>query len=302
MKVAVSGMTGFVGIAVTGALLKAGHEPIPLVRAGGAPGRGIRWDPDAGTVDAEAFSSVDAVLHLAGENIAAGRWTAARKESIRDSRVRGTALLADAVARCSRPPRLFACASAVGIYGDRGDESLSEESPPGSGFLAETCLAWEAAARRAGSKRTRVVTMRTGMVLHPSGGALAAMLPLFRLGLGGPSGSGLQYVSWIARDDLAEAYRFVLETEGITGPVNATAPGAVTNGDFARALGKALRRPAFVPAPAFALRLLLGEMARELLLSGARVVPGKLLSGRFPFRFPDLEGALGEMFGRTPAG
>jgi uncharacterized protein (TIGR01777 family) len=302
MRVAVSGATGFVGMAVTAALLEGGHEVVPLVRAGGAPGKGIPWDPAAGRVEPEAFASVDAVLHLAGENIAAGRWTEARKRAIRESRVGGTALLASAVASCSRPPRLFACASAVGIYGDRGGEELSEESPPGTGFLAETCLAWEEAARRAASPATRVVAVRTGMALHPSGGALSAMLPLFRLGLGGPVGSGAQYVSWIDRGDLARLYRFVVETDGIEGAVNATAPSPVTNGDFARALGKALGRPAFVPAPAFALRLVLGEMAEGLLLSGARVLPRKISAAGFRFRRPGLADALASYFPDTGGG
>jgi hypothetical protein len=174
---------------------------------------------------------------------------------------------------------------------------LDEASPPGEGFLAETCLAWEAAAREAEGGATRVVLVRTGMVLHPSGGALAAMLPLFRLGLGGPLGSGSQYVSWIDRDDLAEAYRFVLEDDSLSGAVNATAPGAVTNREFTRLLGEALSRPAFLPVPAFALRLLLGEMAEGLLLSGARVAPRRLLAARFPFRRPGLREALAAELG-----
>lgn len=296
MRVAVSGSTGFVGMAVTEALLRGGHDVVPLVRPGGAPGKGIPWDPAAGRVDPEAFAAVDAVVHLAGENIAAGRWTEARKRSIRESRVGGTALLASAVAACSRPPRVFACASAVGFYGDRGDEELTEESPPGRGFLAETCLSWEAAARKAASPSTRVASVRIGMVLHPSGGGLSAMLPLFRLGLGGPVGSGRQYLSWIDRGDLAQAFRFVVETDGVEGAVNATSPSPVTNGDFARALGKALGRPAFVPAPAFALRLVLGEMAEGLLLSGARVLPRKLSAAGFRFDRPDLPGALASYF------
>jgi uncharacterized protein (TIGR01777 family) len=247
-------------------------------------------------VEPEEFAAVDAVVHLAGENIAAGRWTEGRKRAIRESRAGGTALLASAVAACSRPPRVFACSSAVGYYGDRGDEELTEESPPGTGFLAETCLAWEEAARKAASPSTRVVAVRTGMALHPSGGGLSAMLPLFRLGLGGPAGSGSQYVSWIDRGDLAQVYRFVVETAGIEGAVNATAPSPVTNGDFARALGKALSRPAFLPAPAFALRLVLGEMAEGLLLAGARAVPRKLAAAGFRFRHPDLAEALSSYF------
>jgi uncharacterized protein (TIGR01777 family) len=237
----------------------------------------------------------DAVVHLAGESIAEGRWTEAKRGRIRDSRVQGTRVLADTLARLIHPPKVFLCASAVGFYGSRGDEELDEESPAGSGFLSDVCREWESACRPAVEAGIRVVNLRLGMVLSTRGGALAKMLPIFRLGLGGRLASGRQYVSWITLDDVVEAIQFVMATDSLEGPVNAVAPGAVTNREFTRVLGRVLRRPAILPAPAFALRCVLGQMAQELLLASTRALPRRLLEAGFAFRDPDLEGALGRV-------
>jgi uncharacterized protein (TIGR01777 family) len=282
-----------VGSALTGALVAAGASVGQLSRAGSGPGR-VGWDPAGGAVDAAALEAFgpDVVVHLAGENIASGRWTPARKAAILGSRAGGTSLLAGALAAMAHPPKAFVSASAVGFYGDRGAEPLSEDSPPGRGFLAETCRAWEAATSAASARGIRTVLLRIGMVLDGRGGALARMLPLFRLGLGGRLGDGRQYASWIAMPDLVAAIRHVASHDSISGPVNAISPHPVTNAEFTRCLARVLGRPALLPAPAFALRLALGEMADELLLSSTRAVPGRLLGSGFSFRYPDLESAL----------
>jgi uncharacterized protein (TIGR01777 family) len=292
MHIVVTGASGLIGSALLPRLSADGHRVTRLVRSQPAPGEAaIRWDPEAGSLDAKSLEGIDAAVHLAGENIAA-RWTAEKKRRIRDSRVNGTRLLSDTLARLERPPQALVCASAIGYYGDRGDELLSEESPPGRGFLAEVCQAWEAAADAARHKGIRVVHLRFGVVLSPAGGALAKMLPPFRLGLGGPLGSGRQYMSWIAIDDAVGAIQHALATEALQGPANAAAPNPVRNREFTRALARVLRRPALVPMPAFAARLLFGEMADELLLASARVQPAKLLATGYTFRYPELEGAL----------
>jgi len=234
----------------------------------------------------------DAVVHLAGENIAAGRWTERQKARIRDSRVKGTRLLCDLLARYSPPPKALVCASAVGYYGDRGDEILKEESASGSDFLSDVCGEWEAATQTAVERGIRVVNLRIGVVLSPLGGALAKMLTPFKLGAGGVIGSGRQYMSWIALDDAVRAFHFALTNQSLHGPVNAVAPNAVTNRDFTRTLGRVLSRPTVFPMPAFAARLAFGEMADALLLASTRVQPARLLAGGFTFRYPDLEGAL----------
>jgi uncharacterized protein (TIGR01777 family) len=234
----------------------------------------------------------DAVVHLAGENIAAGRWTERQKARIRDSRVKGTRLLCDLLARYSPPPKALVCASAVGYYGDRGDEILKEESAPGSDFLFDVCREWEAATQTAVERGIRVVNLRIGVVLSPLGGALAKMLTPFKLGAGGVIGSGRQYMSWIALDDVVRAFHFALTNQSLLGPVNAVAPNPVTNRDFTRTLGRVLSRPTVFPMPAFAARLAFGEMADALLLASTRVEPARLLAGSFIFRYPDLEGAL----------
>jgi len=300
MRVAVSGSTGLVGSQVVASFSTAGHEVVRLVRRPPAPGEeAVRWDPEKGEVYAAGLDGLDAVVHLAGENIASGRWNAARKAAIRDSRVNGTRFLCDALAGLARPPKTLVCASAVGIYGDRGEEPLTEVSSPGTGFLAEVCREWEAASAPAARKGIRVVALRIGMVLAPGGGALARMLPLFRAGLGGVIGGGRQYISWVALDDLPGIVLHALQRGDLSGPVNAVAPRPVTNREFTEALGKALSRPTLLPVPAFALRLAVGgEMADALLLASARVVPKRLLDTGFAFRSPELETTLRRLLGR----
>jgi uncharacterized protein (TIGR01777 family) len=234
----------------------------------------------------------DAVVHLAGENIASARWTERQKARIRDSRVKATGLLCNLLARYSPPPKALVCASAIGYYGDRGDEILKEESAPGSGFLSDVCREWEAATQPAVERGIRVVNLRIGMVLSALGGGLAKMLTPFKLGAGGVMGSGRQYMSWIAVDDLVDAIHFALTHESLRGPANAVAPSPVTNREFTRTLGRVLSRPTPFPMPAFAARLAFGEMADALLLASTRVQPARLLASGFTFRYPDLEGAL----------
>jgi len=303
MRVAITGSTGLVGSEVVASLSTAGHEVVRLVRRPPAPGeRAVRWDPEKGEVDAAGLEGLDAVVHLAGENIASGRWNAARKTVIRESRVNGTRLLCEALAGLARPPKTLVCASAIGIYGDRGEETLTEGMPPGTGFLAEVCREWEAASAPAARGGIRVVALRIGMVLSPKGGALARMLPLFRAGLGGVIGGGRQFVSWVALDDLPGIVLHALQRGDLGGPVNAVAPRPVTNREFTEALGKALSRPTPLPVPAFALRLAVGrEMADALLLASARVVPRRLEETGYPFRFPELPSALRHLLRRGGA-
>jgi uncharacterized protein len=299
MKILLTGSHGLIGTGLVPALTARGHRTVRLVRAPAAPPPGdVVWDPATGHVaDPARLDGLDAVVHLAGENIASGRWTQARKARIRESRVRGTRLLAEALARLPHPPRALVCASAVGYYGDRGEEVLREESPPGTGFLAEVCRDWEAAADPARRAGIRVVALRTGLVLSPAGGALARLLPVFRLGLGGRLGSGRQYASWIAIDDVVGAILHLLESDAVTGPVNLVAPHPVTNREFTAALGRALRRPALLAVPAWALRIALGETAGELLAS-VRAEPAKLRGAGYAFRHPDVEEALRALLGR----
>jgi len=250
------------------------------------------WDPERGEIDAAALEGLDAVVHLAGENIASGRWTAEKRRRIRESRVAGTKLLVRALAGLDRPPAVLVCASAVGFYGDCGARIVDETAPCGAGFLAGLCRDWEEAASAASEAGIRVVRLRIGLVLSAAGGALKKMLPLFRLGLGGRIGHGRQSMSWIALDDLVSLILHCIDEESLAGPVNAVAPGAVTNREFTAALARVLRRPALLPAPAFLLRLALGGMAEELLLSSTRAVPAKALASGFTFRHPAVEEAL----------
>jgi len=251
----------------------------------------IAWDPVAGTLDADAIEGFEAVVHLAGESIV-GRWTAPKKARIRDSRVLGTQLLANTLTRLRQPPQVLVAASATGVYGDRGDEVLDEDSPPGAGFLASVCREWEAATEPASSVGIRVVNLRFGLVLSPKGGALARMLLPFRCGLGGVIGSGRQYMSWVAIDDAVAVILHALMNHSLRGPVNTVAPEAVTSSEFSRMLGRVLRRPTWLPLPAFLLRLILGEMADEVLLASARVVPARLRMSGYQFRLPEVEPAL----------
>ncbi len=293
MKVLMTGSSGLIGSALGARLASQGHGVTRLVRAKPAAGAAaLEWDPAAGRLDAAALEGFDAVVHLAGESIASGRWTAARKARIRDSRIQGTRLLAERLARLMRKPAVLVCASAIGYYGNRGEEVLGESSPAGSGFLADLCREWEAASDAAASAGIRVVNLRTGLVLSRQGGALPRMLVPFRLGVGGRIGDGRQYMSWITLDELTGVYLYALRTETLAGPVNAVTPNPVINADFTRTLGRVLRRPTLFPLPAFAARLVLGEMADELLLASARVQPARLVATGYVFRFAELENAL----------
>jgi uncharacterized protein (TIGR01777 family) len=299
-RVLVSGATGLVGEELVAYLKAQGRVAWRLARSEN-PKHGLQivWDPEADRLDPAALEGFDAVIHLGGASIADGRWTNARKRLIRESRVGPTRLLAEALAQCARPPRVFLCASAVGFYGARGDKPVDEGSIVGHDFLAKTCQAWEEACdplRRVG---TRVVNLRLGAVLTPRGGALARLLPVFRKGLGGPMGGGRQWMSWIAMDDALSAILHCIETEELAGPVNVASPEPVTNDQFAHVLGRVLGRPAFLPTPGWALRLALGEMAEALLLSGARAHPVALARSGYEFRFPTLEGALRHLLGRA---
>jgi uncharacterized protein (TIGR01777 family) len=290
--IAISGASGFVGSALCHALLARGDRVRILVRPGAArvPSKteAIRWDPARGEIDLAALVGVDAVVHLAGESVADGRWSDAQKQRIEQSRVKGTSLLARALAGLEQKPEVFLSASAVGFYGAHGGEPLAERDPAGSDFLAQVCIRWEAAADPARQAGIRVVHPRFGLVLHPSGGALAKMLPAFRLLVGGKLGSGAQFMSWVALSDTLAALCFALAQRELTGPLNVTAPEPVTNEAFTRALGAALARPALMTVPRFALRALFGEMAEVALLSGARVLPQKLLDHGFSFAHPEL--------------
>jgi uncharacterized protein (TIGR01777 family) len=293
MRIALTGSHGLVGAALVRTLEAAGDEVIRLVRARENTGRGaIWWDPTTGGIDQAGLEKLDAVIHLAGENLASGRWTPARKRRIRESRVHGTRLIAETLRGLKEPPRVLLSASAVGFYGNRGDDVLSETSAGGEGFLAEVCREWEAATQPAADAGLRVACLRLGIVLSPEGGALARMLLPFKLGLGGPLGTGRQFWSWIQIEDVVEAVRYILKTNALAGPINLTAPEPVTNREFTRMLGQVLRRPAILPAPGWALRLALGSMADEALLASTRAVPAKLQAAGFEFRYPQLRGAL----------
>jgi len=295
MKVVVAGGTGFLGAPLVGRLMNEGHEVRVLSRRARAP-HDIPWTPD-GTAGpwASALDDADAVINLAGESIASGRWTSARKARIRDSRILATRSLVAAMERSTRRPAVFLSGSAVGYYGPHGDEPVTEQTRPGDDFLAAVCRAWEAEALRAAGP-TRVVLLRTGIVLAREGGALPQMALPFRLFAGGPVGSGRQYQPWIHRNDWITMTAWALRTPAVTGPLNVTAPNPVTNREFARSLGQALGRPAFMPAPGFALRVALGEMADALLLTGARVIPAHAQAMGFHFEFPTLEPALHSIY------
>jgi uncharacterized protein (TIGR01777 family) len=309
MKVVIAGGSGFLGTALAWAWAEEGHDVRILTRAlpagqaqhesgTGSPGiTRVGWRPDgtALTVGQE-LERADALIGLAGESIGEGRWTAARKQALLDSRVRATRSLVEALAATHEPPHTFVNASGVGYYGDRDGETLSEDAPAGDDFIARLCVEWEAEAMRAARPSVRVVPLRTGLVLEKSGGALARMIPPFRCGVGGPLGSGRQYLSWIHRLDWIELVRFIVETRAIEGPVNATAPHPVTNAAFSHALGHALHRPSFMRAPSFALHIMLGELA-DSVLTGQRAIPAKALAYGYHFRYPEIEIAFRGIFG-----
>ena len=300
MKILITGSSGLIGSALIPLLANQGHRLVRMVRRLTAPDQdAVVWDPSAAKLELRALEQMDAVVHLAGENIGAARWNKARKKRMRNSRVVGTRLLSESLAQLAAPPRVLICASAVGYYGSRGDEILTEASSPGTGFLADICQEWEAAAEPARQKGIRVVNLRIGMVLSSKGGALPAMLPAFKAGAGGKLGSGRQFVSWITIDDLTRAITHALATEALSGPVNAVSPNPVRNMEMTKVLGRVLRRPTFCSVPALALRLLLGEMADALLLSSQRVEPRRLLDTGFTFQFDNFETALRHVLARV---
>lgn len=292
MRVVVSGSSGLIGQAIVTALRARGDEVTTLVRRAPSAGEAA-WDPPAGSIDAGAIDGADAVVHLAGAGIGDKRWSAVRRHEIVASRVQSTALLARTLAELSRPPAVMVSASAVGYYGDRGDEILTEDSDPGSGFLADVCRAWEHAAEPAVAAGVRVVALRSGVVLSAHGGALARQLPLFRAGVGGRLGSGRQWLSWISLDDEVAVILRALDDPSLQGPVNATAPAPVTNREFTRALGRALHRPSVLAVPGLALRVALGsDFASEMVLAGQRVLPATLTANGFTFDHAEIGTAL----------
>jgi len=301
MKVVISGGSGLLGTALAASLADERHDVVVLTRGSAtdpAPGvKRVRWTPDGSGAWTSAIEGAGAVINLAGESIGAGRWSAARKQLIEDSRVRSTRSLVEAMAASSAPPPVFVSGSAVGYYGPCGDQVVTEASPAGADFLAQVCARWEAEAGRAASSGIRVVALRTGIVLDKTDGALPKMLLPFRLGVGGPLGSGQQYWPWIHIDDWVNLVRWAILTPALSGPVNVTAPNPTTSTEFARSLGQAMHRPAVLPTPGFALRLMLGEMADALLLSGQRAVPAKALGLGFLFRYERLGDALAALFG-----
>jgi uncharacterized protein (TIGR01777 family) len=296
MNLVVTGASGLIGSALSARLTAGGHRVRRLVRRQ-AGAEEITWDPATGKIDSAGLEALDGVIHLAGENVGA-RWTRARRARIRESRVRGTRLLSETLARLTRPPRFLVAASAIGIYGDRGDQVLAESTPPGDptrDFLVSVCLGWEAAADPARAAGIRVAHPRLGVVLSPKGGALQRILLPFRLGVGGRVGSGNQWMSWVALEDAIDAIIHLMSAESVEGPVNVSAPEPVTNREFTRTLGRVLRRPTVLPVPAAALRLAFGEMADGTLLASARVRPARLLESGYRFIHPTLEGALRSM-------
>ena len=292
MNILITGSSGLLGSALVPSLTAAGHRVTRLVRSERGRNAGaVYWNPEAGTLDMAGLEGIDAAVHLAGETIAE-RWTAEKKARIRQSRVASTRLLSERLGEMKRPPKVFVSASAIGYYGNRGGELLDEQSASGSGFLADVCREWESATGPAEARGIRTVRLRIGVVLSASGGALAKMLPPFRMGVGGKLGSGTQYMSWIAIDDLIGIVQQAIASDTLSGPVNAVAPNPVTNLEFTKTLGKVLQRPTIFPVPAFAVRLLFGEMGQELLLGSTRVAPRRIIESGYKFRYPALEGAL----------
>jgi len=299
MKILVTGSTGLIGSALIPALESKGHQIVRLVRS--APQNKeteIFWDPEKGTLNADELEGIDAAVHLAGENLADGRWTEEKKRRIRESRVKGTRLLSEALAKLKRKPQVLVSASAVGFYGNRGDEILTEQSASGADFVAEVCREWELATQPAALVGVRVVNLRFGVIFASEGGALKKMLFPFKMGVGGKLGSGQQYMSWITIDDAVGVIEFALENEKLRGPVNAVAPDVLTNKEFTKDLGSALSRPTIFPIPAFMVRLAFGEMADETLLTSQRVEPLRLKEEGYVFKYPELKSALKHVLGK----
>lgn len=297
MRVAVTGSSGLVGTALRARLESSGHTVVPVVRRAASAGE-IAWDPPAGTIDAEALAAVDAVVHLSGAGIGDQRWSDAYKREILESRTVTTTLLSETLAAMEDGPKVLLSSSAIGFYGERGDEELDESSAPGTGFLSEVCQAWEAGTVAAQEAGLRVAHLRTGIVLSPAGGALKKQLPLFKLGLGGKFGKGSQWQSWISIDDEVGAIEHLL-TADVEGPVNLTAPAPVTNREFAQTLARVLQRPSFLPVPSFGPKMILGrEAAAALLFDGQKVFPRALERSGYEFAHPELETALRALLGR----
>jgi uncharacterized protein (TIGR01777 family) len=292
MKILISGSHGLVGSALVQSLVKDGHKVVRLVRHNPQAGSEIEWHPNQGRLNPQDIEGFDAVFHLAGESIASGRWDDEKKRAIRESRVKGTTLLSQTLAQLSQPPSIFMSASAIGYYGNRGDEVLTETSGPGNDFLASVCVEWEEATRPAAEKGVRTVLTRFGIILDPDGGALAKMLTPFRMGIGGRVGSGRQWMSWIALEDVVNGLKFLMRDRAVSGPVNFVSPHPVTNSEFTKTLGHVLSRPTFFPVPAFGARLAFGEMADALLLASQRVKPTVLINRGFAPSWPRLEPAL----------
>jgi len=291
MKILVAGASGLVGSALIPALESEGAEITHLARSSPRANE-IEWHPNRGQIDAARLEGFDAIINLAGENIAEGRWTDEKKRKIHDSRVNGTHLLAEAIAKLTQRPRAFLCASATGFYGDRGDEILDETSESGGGFLGDVCREWERATEPAAKAGVRVVNLRFGPILAREGGMLGKMLTPFKMGMGGKVGSGKQYISWVAIDDVVGAIKLALADESIHGPLNVVSPNRVTNEEFTKTLGGVLSRPTVMAIPAFAARLAFGEMADEMLMVSQRVTPKKLNDAGYQFKYPELESAL----------
>jgi uncharacterized protein (TIGR01777 family) len=292
MKILISGSHGLVGSALVNSLRGDGHEVFNLVRRAPHSGAEVEWYPERGSLALARLEGMDAVVHLAGESIADGRWNNEKKKRIRESRVKGTTVLSEALANLKHPPKTLISASAIGYYGNRGDLILTEQSAAGNDFLAEVCVEWERATESASQKGIRVVKTRFGIILSANGGALKKMLPPFRMGVGGRIGSGKQWMSWIALDDVIAALTFAINNDALAGPVNFVAPKPVTNAEFTKTLGKVLSRPTFFPIPEFGVRLAFGEMADALLLSSQRVEPERLKATGYEFQFSQLQSAL----------
>ena len=297
MKAAITGASGLVGSALRASLEQDGWEVVPMVRTRKASG--VYWNPGSGEIDSGGLEGLDAVIHLAGDSIGEGRWSEAKKKQVFDSRIEGTKLLCGALCGLKEPPKVWVSASAIGFYGDRGDERLTEESGPGTGFLAELCQAWEAATKPARERGIRVVNLRIGVVMSGAGGALRKMLTPFRMGAGGVLGAGTQHMAWVAIDDVVGAIRFVIGDASLAGPVNAVSPNPLTNREFTKTLGRVLKRPTILPMPSPIAKLAFGaEKANQLLLTSNRIYPGVLEKAGYRFAHPELESCLRAALGK----